>query len=566
MEKRWVFQQQPSPQHAESLSQVINVSKTIASLLLQKGIDDFDKAKDFFRPSLSQLHDPFLMADMENAVERLEEAISDSQNILIYGDYDVDGTTSVAMMYHFLKSIYPNVAFYIPDRYKEGYGISEIGIDWAADNEFDLIISLDCGIKALKQVQKAKDLGIDLIICDHHKPGEKLPEAVAVLDPKRSDCEYPYKELSGCGVGFKLLQGYSQKNNIDLNWLYSYLDFVVVSIASDIVPITGENRILSSFGLQKLNKQPRVGLQALMSVAGMRGEVDISNIVFGIGPRINAAGRIDHAEKAVEVLISDNKEEAEEFAYKVNQDNLSRREFDSTTTEEALEMIENGEGTSEKYSTVLFKDNWHKGVIGIVASRCIEKYYRPTIILTESNGKATGSARSVRGFDVYEAISECSDLLHQFGGHQYAAGLTMDLKNVNAFQEKFEKVVARKIKPEHLVPEIKINAFIELNTINYKFYNLFKQMQPFGPGNMQPAFMAENLRIKNPKLLKEKHLKFDVSQEGFQEHFTAIGFGFGHFYQPLTEGKSFKMVFVIEENEYRGEKSLQLRIKDLKLE
>jgi single-stranded-DNA-specific exonuclease len=564
MEKRWDFKAVPDAEEIAAISKAINVSEIIASILVQRGVHDFDSAKAFFRPSLETLHDPFLMKDMDKAVSRIEQVISKNQKILIYGDYDVDGTTSVSLVYGFLKSRYSNIDFYIPDRYSEGYGVSTKGIEFAKENNFSLIISLDCGIKSVDKVELANSYNIDFIICDHHRPGDELPQAVAVLDPKREDCEYPYKELSGCGVGFKLLQAFCQKTNIPADELYMYLDLVAISIASDIVPITGENRILTYFGLKLINKNPRPGVKALIEVAGFKKALDVTNIVFGLGPRINAAGRIAHASSAVNLLISETALEAEEHAKGINEKNSTRKDFDHIITQEALLMIEENLAAKDLKSTVLFKNDWHKGVIGIVASRCIEKYYRPTIILTESNNYATGSARSVYGFDVYEAISKCSDLLEHFGGHMYAAGLTMKVENVPAFRERFELAVSSAIKEEQLTPRIEVDLKIRLDQINEKFLNLIDQMGPFGPQNMQPVFVSEFVMDDGrSRVLKEQHLKLSIKQEG-SESIDAIGFGMSHFYESISKGKPFHLCYNISENEFRGVKSLQLMIRDIK--
>ncbi len=564
MEKRWVFKEQPTEERVKSLSEAINVSGILSSLLLQRDIADFEEAKYFFRPKLDMLHDPFLMKDMDVAVERIKHAIQENQKILVYGDYDVDGTTSVALVYDFLRNIYEHVSFYIPDRYTEGYGISLKGIDFAEDNDFDLIISLDCGIKAIDKVAYANDKNIDFIICDHHRPGDELPAAHAVLDPKRNDCSYPFDELSGCGVGFKLMQALCIKNEIPIENLYEYLDLVAVSIAADIVPIVGENRVLAHYGLKKLNANPSVGLQALMNISGKRNNYDITSVVFTIGPRINAAGRISHAGASVDVLVNKDKAVAAEQASKINEYNIERRGLDTMISEEAFSMIAGGDDA--KKSTVLFKKDWHKGVIGIVASRCIEKSYKPTIILTESNKMATGSARSVRGFDVYEAIAECSDLLEQFGGHKYAAGLTLPLENVALFQEKFEAVVSRTITEEQLVPQIDIDQKINLDIITQKFFNVLNQMAPFGPRNMSPIFATDNIVATQLKKLRGDHVKFTAKQEGTEQTFVAIGFGFGKYYDLLSSGMTFGIAYTIEENDYLGNKSLQLYLKDIKFD
>jgi single-stranded-DNA-specific exonuclease len=565
-EKRWTYNAQPDEEVVNNLCTEINVNPVLSSILVQRGITNFDEAKRFFRPSLEHLHDPFLMKDMDKAVSRLESAFKNKEKLLIYGDYDVDGTTAVALVFDFLKKIYPDIDYYIPDRYKEGYGISQEGIAYAHANGIKLIIALDCGIKSVNLVGQAKEYGIDFIICDHHLPGSELPPAVAVLDPKQFDCCYPFKELSGCGIGFKLMQAYSIKNNLDLQHLYSYLDLVVVSIASDIVPIVGENRTLAYCGLQVLNSSPRPGLKALTRVSGLSA-VDINGVVFGIGPRINASGRIGHAKNSVELLLADKEDELLELAHHVNHNNDVRKNVDSTITSEALEMIATDPFYTNAKSTVLFKQGWHKGVIGIVASRCIEKYYRPTIIFTEYNNKATGSARSVYGFNIYDAIAECADLLEQFGGHKYAAGLTMDVNNVAAFQQKFEEVVSKTILEEHLVPQIIIDQKVRLDQITSKFFNVLNQFAPFGPENMNPIFVAENLCIKNkPELLKDLHLKFFVRHKDSHITLEAIGFDMKQHYEKLSTCNTFKMAFTIEANNYKGHSFLQLNIKDIKFD
>jgi len=474
MQKRWLHKPTPPAEELEALSKAININPYLASVLWQRGIRDFETAKDFFRPSLSHLHDPFLLTDMREAVQRLKQAIDNQEKILIYGDYDVDGTTAVALVYSYIKEFYPHCDFYIPDRYAEGYGVSEAGIIWAEENKFTLIIALDLGIKASDMVTLAGHKGIDFIICDHHLPGGEIPNAVAVLDPKREDCTYPFKELSGCGLGFKLVQAYSLQygNPEDA---YQYLDLVVVSIASDIVPINDENRVLAHFGLQKLNQSPRPGLQALKDIAAIKTDLDISGIVFTLGPRINAAGRVAHARAAVELLISTSVEDANELAEKVNLKNDLRREFDLSITEEAIAMVESNEQLRNAKATVLFKETWHKGVIGIVAARCVEKFYRPTVILTESNDKITGSARSVKNFDLYQAIYACGDLLEKFGGHKYAAGLTLDKSNLIAFQQRFEEVVAGSITEEMLIPVVDVDVPVQFDAMNGKFNNVLKR-------------------------------------------------------------------------------------------
>lgn len=570
MAKQWKFNSRPQEKAIAFLSSEININPVLSSILLQRGIHNFQEAKHFFRPSLDHFHDPFLMQDMEKAVERIQLAIQHNQKILIYGDYDVDGTTAVALVYDFLRNIYgdKHIDYYIPDRYKEGYGISRQGIEWAVAQGFSLIISLDCGIKAVEKIAVALEKGIDFIVCDHHTPGDILPPAYAVLDPKRKDCNYPYKELSGCGVGFKLLQAFCQKEKIESTVLYSYLDLVAVSIASDIVPITGENRMMAYYGLKILNDTPRPGLKALIELAGIKANnVDISSIVFGIGPRINAAGRVDHAQYAVKLLIAKSLKEAETLAIPINKNNIHRKNVDTAITTEALAMIEDDLGFKEAKSTVLFKNDWHKGVIGIVASRCIEKYYKPTIILTESNNLATGSARSVMGFNVYEAIAECADLLEQFGGHKYAAGLSLKLDNLVPFRKRFEEVVSKSIEDHHLIPTIEIDEMIDLEAINLKFYNVLKQMAPFGPGNRHPVFVTKNVYAAYPpRLLKNEHLKMIVKQENSQYQMEAIGFGMSKYFSSISSGAPFKIAYCIEENNYKGNNILQLNLKDIKFE
>jgi single-stranded-DNA-specific exonuclease len=514
------------------------------------------------------------MKDMDAAVNRIERAVKNQEKILVYGDYDVDGTTAVALMYSFLKGFYPHVDFYIPDRYKEGYGISERGVRFAAENGFSLVIALDCGIKAIDKVKLAKELGVDFIICDHHTPGDQLPEAVAVLDAKREDCLYPYKELSGCGVGFKLIQAYAKTHGIEESSLYPFLDLLVVSIAADIVPITGENRILAYYGLDRINNTPGPGLKALILQSKVEKEIQISDIVFKIGPRINASGRLEHAQASVELLIAPNLDDAIERAKLVDEVNSTRRNFDENITKEAFEMLAIREEEAQWNSTVLFKEDWHKGVIGIVASRCIEKYYRPTIILTESNNKATGSARSVVDFDIYEAIAECSELLDQFGGHKYAAGLTLSVENVPAFQAKFEQVVRSRIEEIHLKPVIEIDDILLLDQINYKFYNILKQMAPFGPGNTEPVFRINNVYADEVTVLKDKHLRFKIIQDGQVTTPVCLGFGMADRAKDpdlttvnMLRGKMrFDIVAEMRENFFRDKSSLQLYVKDIKFD
>jgi single-stranded-DNA-specific exonuclease len=566
MNKRWLFKEMPSQDQVEKLSKLINTNPYLTGVLLQRGISDFDTAKRFFRPSLQDLHDPFLMNDMDKAVKRLKKALDNEERILIYGDYDVDGTTAVSLVYQYLRKFYPGCDVYIPDRYAEGYGVSLAGVEYAAANGYSLIIALDCGIKSSELVRLADHKGIDFIICDHHLPGDTIPNAVAVLDPKRTDCNYPCGELSGCGLGFKFMQAYARLYR-DEKEVFEYLDLVAVSIASDIVPIVDENRVLAYYGLKKLNEDPMPGLKALKDIAGIKSDLDVSGVVFTLGPRINAAGRVAHARAAVDLLIAQTEEEANMLAEKVNLKNELRKEFDSSITEEALAMIEKNNRIKPSKSTVLFKNSWHKGVIGIVAARCIEKFYRPTVILTESNNKITGSARSVNGFDLYNAILSCSDLLEKFGGHKYAAGLTLDARNLEAFQQRFEEVVSSTLTADMMTPVIEIDYSIPLDAVNAKFLNVLKQMGPFGPENPRPVFEARNLSVFNSlSSFKDRHIKFLVGQEGGNHVFQAVGFDLAEYYAPISKGDSFRMAFTIEENVYNGTTSIQLRIKDIKFD
>ncbi len=561
-------------EYVYALSSALSIDSAIAAILIQRGIQTFEDARGFFRPSLSELHDPFLMKDMDRAIERIEKAMEKNERILIYGDYDVDGTTAVALMYGFLHEIYPNVSFYIPDRYSEGYGISFKGIDFAADNDFSLIIALDCGIKSNDKVDYANEKEIDFIICDHHTPGEIIPDAI-VLDPKRKDCQYPYKELSGCGIGFKVIQAVAKKKNISEEKVNSYLDLVTISTAADIVPITGENRTLAYFGLKEINSAPRPGIEAMLNGAGKKLPVDISDLVFIIGPRINAAGRIHSGQRAVELLIAKEMEEAYEKSDILNEHNDQRKNLDKEITAQALAMISENPLFLNAKTTVLFNEDWHKGVIGIVASRVIETYYRPTIMLTGSNGKITGSARSIKDYDVYEAIEKCSDLLEQFGGHKYAAGLTMKKENLEAFIEKFERVVSQNITEEILTPKIEIDAEIFFENIFQKgentneiprFYRILKQMGPFGPGNMNPVFKVSGLRDAGySKVVGENHLKLYVCSEKNPElKLNGIAFGLGHLLEDIRK-KSFSLAFSLEENFWNDKLSLQLSVKDIRI-
>lgn len=569
MDKEWIIKEQGDSNVTGRLASDLNISHALANLLLQRNINTYEEARVFFRPQLSDLHDPFLMKDMGQATERILTAIRKNENILIYGDYDVDGTTSVAMVYSFLKLRYPNLSFYIPDRYSEGYGISTKAIDFARENNINLIIALDCGIKAVEKVAYAKSKKIDFIICDHHMPGDELPEAIAILDPKQPGCNYPFKELSGCGVGFKLLQALTANSDYMMEQLLDFLDLVVVSIASDIVPITGENRILAHWGLKQLNENPCFGLKSIIKIANIsHKEILIEDIVFRIGPRINAAGRMKSGNKAVELLIAHDDHVAREIGDVIDVFNNDRKSIDRQITQEAIRMIAAENNYSEKNSTVLFNPEWHKGVIGIVASRLIETYFRPTVVLTESNGFATGSARSVPGFDIYQVVEACSDLLENFGGHMYAAGMTMKIENVNAFRKRFEEMVAKNIQPSQMAPKIEIDSVISLKDIDDKFCRILKEFQPFGPENMSPVFMAsgvvDNGAAKTVGTSKE-HLKMEVfSEDDHNRVFQSIAFQQAHHYNLIRAGISFDACFTIEENVFRGKSNWQLNIKDIK--
>jgi single-stranded-DNA-specific exonuclease len=579
MEKRWVVKEQGDLQLIRKLSQELSIDEHLANLLVQRGISSFDEAKDFFRPSLGNLHDPFLMKDMKEAIHRIEKAISNNEKILVYGDYDVDGTTAVALVYTFLHKFYNRLDYYIPDRYSEGYGISFKGIDFAAENNFSLIIALDCGIKAVEKVSYARSKGVDFIICDHHRPGTELPPACAVLDPKRPDCPYPYKELSGCGIGFKLIQAYAIENNIPFEELRQYLDLVVVSIASDIVDITGENRILAHFGLKLLNSAPRPGLEAILNYSNIqkktegdsstgvfKKELTISDLVFLIGPRINAAGRIESGRNSVKLLVCEDKEEAFIIGEQINNNNTERKNLDTSVTLQALEEIRKNPDLINSKSTVLYNPDWHKGVIGIVASRLTEHYYRPTIVLTLSGELITGSARSVKDFDIYDAIDSCSDLLEHFGGHKYAAGLSLRPGNLDIFRKRFEAAVLQRLAGRELVPEIEIDCFIPLNAINSRFFNVLKQFAPFGPGNMAPLFRTDGIvDAGGARVVGKNHLKLQVVHPEISGGpFSAIAFQQGDQIVKIEKGIPFDMCYHIEENEWNGSVSLQLNSKDIK--
>lgn len=568
MDKRWSIKEKGEEGKIAHLSEVLNIDACLSNLLVQRGIETFEEARSFFRPSLDHLHDPFLMKDMDKAIERLNFAIKNNEKVYIYGDYDVDGTTSVALVYSFLSKYINNIDFYIPNRYEEGYGVSIKGIDHFAEQGSTLVIALDCGVKAGEKIDYAKEKGIDFIICDHHTPGDTLPNAVACLDPKRKDCEYPDKNLSGCGVGFKLLQAYCQFNNIAYDSLFNYLDLLVVSIASDIVPISGENRILAHFGLNKLNINPCVGLKHIIKIAGMQGrEFTISDIVFKIGPRINAAGRIDSGNDAVRLLICEDDEFASEMSIDIDKCNDTRKGLDRDITQQALDAIANNPDLKDKKSTVLFEPEWHKGVIGIVASRLTESYYRPTIIMTESKGFATGSARSVDGFDLYKAIDSCSDLLENFGGHMYAAGLTMKIENIPVFQERFEQYVRDNITEDQQIPQIEVDEYIDLSDINEKFYRILKQFRPFGPENLKPVFVSHRVFDYGTSKTVGKdssHLKVELIEEKSGCIKQGIAFSMGDKLQQLQTGNPFDVCFTIEENVYNGRSTLQMMVKDMK--
>lgn len=561
---RWTLKPKPELQQIKALGQALQVEDLVAQLLLQRGINTYEEAKTYFRPQLSDLHDPFLMKDMDLAVSRIENAIAQNENILVYGDYDVDGTTAVALVSSYLLTHYPNIATYIPDRYGEGYGVSYQGIDFAEDNGFSLIIALDCGIKAIDKVAYAKEKGIDFIICDHHRPGDQLPMASAVLDPKREDCNYPYDELCGCGVGFKLIQALNERRGEDLNNILSYLDLVATAIGADIVPITGENRVLAHYGLQIINSFPRMGFKAIIDQL-KKETLTITDVVFTIAPRINAAGRMKHGAHAVSLLTETDRVQAGRFAQEIDAYNTHRRTLDQEITEEALVQIrENNE--EEAYTSVVYKDTWHKGVIGIVASRLTETYYRPTLVFTKSGDKLAASARSVKGFDVYNALHECADCIEQFGGHKYAAGLTLDESQYETFKTRFEQVVAKTIDSNLLVPEIQIDAPVKLPQMTPKLMRILKQMAPFGPGNMSPVFMTENLRDTGyGKGVGQdgKHLKLSVIQNNAQP-IGGIGFNLGDKLPLITNKKEFNAVFSLEENEWQGKVNLQLKFKDIR--
>lgn len=563
MQKRWNILN-ADERKIKALQQSLKINTTICKILVQRGYTDYETTKHFFRPDLTQLHNPWLMKDMDKAVSRITLALNNDENILIFGDYDVDGTTSVASMFQFLKNIYDNVDYYIPHRYKEGYGVSKAGIDYAKANNQSLIIALDCGIKSVELIAYAKTLAIDFIICDHHLPDEILPDAIAILNAKQKDCNYPFKELCGCGVGFKLMQALTEQLKLDTTNYLNYVDLVAIAIAADIVPMVGENRILAYYGLKKVNTNPNIGINALMKLANVQKEMTISNLVFIIAPRINAAGRMDDAKKAVQLFIEKDSTKAMEFAEMLHSDNSDRKEADTSITEEALALIEKDETLIKRKTTVLYQEHWHKGVVGIVASRLIETYYRPTIVLTKSGDIVGGSARSVIGFNLYEAIHACREHLLGYGGHFAAAGMTLLPEQVTNFSNAFEKVVIETIAPELLIPEIIIDNEISFDEITPSFYNILTQMEPFGPENMRPNFIAKNVMDTGfSKIVKEQHLRFSVKQKDI--HLTGIGFNMATKFSLFQEKKPLDIVFTIDLNEFNGEKNLQMKVIDVRL-
>ena len=562
---RWNLKSKPEKEKVQALQNALQVDEIIATLLVQRGIETFEQAKTFFRPTLQDLHNPYLMKDMEKAVSRIEKAIANNENILVFGDYDVDGTTAVSLVSSYLRSFYPNVATYIPDRYNEGYGISYLGIDYAEDNDVSLIIALDCGIKSIDHVNYAKAKNIDFIICDHHRPGDFLPDAIAVLDPKRTDCNYPYDELCGCGVGFKLIQALAENRNQTIEDLLPYLDLVATAIAADIVPITGENRVLAKFGLEVINTNPRPGIKALIQNVKKK-VLTITDVVFIVAPRINAAGRVKHGNEAVALLTEYNLEQAEQFASEIEQHNSDRKELDKQITKEALLQIEENK-EQNRFSTVVYQENWHKGVIGIVASRLVEKYYRPTIVFTKSGDKLAASARSVKDFDVYNALEACAEHLEQFGGHMYAAGMTLKEENYENFKNAFENEVKKTIPPDLLIPEISVDLEMNFSDLDEKFMRILKQFEPFGPENMTPVFLSKNIidsGYAKPLGNDAEHLKAFVKQNN-SPNFNAIGFGLGAKIDVVKNRNPFEAVYVVEENEWNGTVSLQLQLRDVRV-
>ena len=561
MQKKWKIKETDN-QIVNNLADSLGVSQSIAHLLVIRGVTTFDEAKQFFRPDFSQLHNPFLMKDMQKAVDRIKTAIEKNEKILVYGDYDVDGTTSVAMLYTFLATLTENIDYYIPDRYTEGYGISLQGIDYAKENNFTLIIALDCGIRAINQVNYANEKEVDFIICDHHNPAKEIPNAVAILNPKQKDCDYPFKELSGCGVGFKLIQGYSEKNNITFEEIQSLFDLLVLSIAADLVPMIDENRVFSFFGLKKINENPRVGIKALMDAAKRKGKWTISDIVFGIAPRINAAGRIEQGKKAVAVLIENDSFKATKLAQEIERLNKTRIGLDQDITKQALEMIDDN-----KKSTVVYSTNWHKGVVGIAASRLIESYYKPTVVLAEKDGELTGSARSVKGFDLYKALLQCEKYLEKFGGHMYAAGLTLKKENLEDFIDAFERVVSNTILDEQLIPEVSIDMELDLHEIDDKLFRIIQQFSPFGPQNRNPIFITKAVKDSGYGGMvgaDKTHLRLNITNENSRNSISSIGFGLAHHFEKTKDGKIFDICYSIDENNWNRRKNLQLKLRDIK--
>lgn len=582
--KRWIIKDQGNEETIRLLMEQVGVNRTLANLLVQRGIDSFESARSFFRPNLNELHDPFLMKDMDKAVDRLMNAIMSKESILLYGDYDVDGTTAVATLYKFLKRFGIPVDYYIPDRYSEGYGVSIKGVDYAAENKCSLIIAVDCGIKDQEKIKYAKSKNIDFVICDHHRPGDDLPDAVAVLDPKRKDCNYPFEELSGCGVGFKLLQGLAQKMEIPFDELRPLLDLVTLSIAADIVPVIGENRILSFYGLKQINTSPSAGIEAILKTAGVKRRPDsyyktdysftkkitISDLVFIVGPRVNAAGRIHSGRNSVDLLVSERAEKAEAFATTIDGFNDERKNLDANATTEALSTIDHSEDDANRKSTVLFNPAWHKGILGIVASRLTEHYYKPTIVFTRASdpGIITGSARSIRNFDIYEAIEHCSDLLIHWGGHTYAAGLSLYEKDFDEFRQRFDQYAHQHISDEMMVPVIEVDSYLDFNEITKKFYSILKQFAPFGPGNMNPVFQTNRVYDNGfSKVVGNNHIKLMVTQSHYKSiGLPGIAFQMGEYFPHIESKEPFDIVYALEENEWNGNTSLQLNIKDIRTE
>ena len=582
MQKKWIVRAESDKELIDKLSGELNISETIKNLLIQRGVNSYDEARSFFKPLLQDIHNPYLMQDMKKSVERVEQAIKNKEKILIFGDYDVDGTSAVALVYSFLKNLTDNIDYYVPDRYGEGYGISTQSVEYAKEQEFSLMITLDCGIKCHKEIDLAVQYGIDVIVCDHHLPDDNLPNAYAVLDPKRKDCTYPYKELSGCGVGFKLVQAIAQNRNITIEKLGQYFDLLVLSIASDIVPMTGENRVFAYFGMKLINQRPRQAIEALLAYNNIIRksdvelppkntvfvrEITISDLVFIVGPRINAAGRMDIGRNSANLLITNNIDEITELGKYINTHNNERKELDSKTTDEAISMVSDELNLEKKRSLVVYNPSWSKGIVGIVASRLIEHFYKPSIVLTLFDDMITGSARSVKDFDIHLALSQCSDLLERFGGHAFAAGLSLKPENLTAFTEKFEKIVSASIPEASITPSLDIDAEISLNEINMNFFTILKRFSPFGPGNLQPLFVTKNvISTDNARIVGENHLKLSVFQRDNRSYpIDAIAFGFGQFYKQIASGKPFHICYHIDINEWQGKTTLQLNIKDIKV-